>query len=307
MLWNDINPVLKAWFIKIELHNFLQLCIVISLEIELLSKIVNVVVFGDPLVDDWLHCEALVQGLVVWVGQVGVVHKDLAVIAFVDSNKEIVAIVGHVRVDHGIRFLWEVKEKRILLLLLANSVIVNLHVLQLVRLLPLLATHIGFLVLVQVALRDLVLTVEEAFVVAVPRGTAEFNPHQLVVLEVLSRRGIFNVYCFPVRAALLLGVGHVLAVVTPVGRTHLRFSVLIERVWVHKELCILQRVHVVDVVGALLLDSIPLGLGHEATVVAEKVVITVLIRDSDFWEVPILRNCLLKFLSILTLFEESVR
>lgn len=73
MLWNDINPVLKAWFIKIELHNFLQLCIVISLEIELLSKIVNVVVFGDPLVDDWLHCEALIQGLVIWVGQVGVV------------------------------------------------------------------------------------------------------------------------------------------------------------------------------------------------------------------------------------------
>lgn len=63
ILWvlrDNINPIFEIRLFNIEFNNFLQRSIVIGLEEEGASNIVDVVIGGDPFRYDWLDCKPLV-------------------------------------------------------------------------------------------------------------------------------------------------------------------------------------------------------------------------------------------------------
>jgi hypothetical protein len=49
MLWKNVNPIFEVWFFNVEFDDFLERCIVVGLEVESLSNIVNVVNSSYPL------------------------------------------------------------------------------------------------------------------------------------------------------------------------------------------------------------------------------------------------------------------
>lgn len=73
MLWDNIDPVFELWLLNIEFHNFLERCVVVSLEVERASDIVNVVIGCDPLRYNWLDGKFPVKVFVFWFCEVSVV------------------------------------------------------------------------------------------------------------------------------------------------------------------------------------------------------------------------------------------
>ena len=222
-------------------------------------------------------------------------------------DKQILTVVcqlaSHVRCGH----LWILEHQSVLALVLTQFMVVYLHILQSINFLALLATDILLQVAIEVAFRYLIARVEETRAVLGPSDSAEFDPHELIIVQVLASLHIPDVEGLPVGPALLLSIRHVLPIFTPVRAAELGFAVSVHGVGVKEQLCILERITRIDPVTPLFFDSVPLSLGHKTTIIPEVVKVTVLTWNTNFWKVPIISNSLFKFVPRLTLLQEQIR
>lgn len=308
MLRDHIQPVLLLRVIDIESDHLLHGCFQIGLEKELIVDVVDVIVLGNPFIDNWLDGQLFVQIFVLIFPQVSIEEKTLLSTSLMHGDEKELTVVSGMAADHNVWVFGVLKEQDILLLFLTQFVKVKLHVLEFVRFLALLSAdvlHLGLASLL-IALWNLVLRVEEALVVLMPGWPTKFDPHQLIIRQVLHGLDVFDVNSFPIRSTLVNSVGNMFVIVTPRSGTEGRFLIGEHRHRVKKQFGILKGILRIRMIISLLLDSIELRLRHQTTVVVEIVMVTVPRGHANLREVPTLGHLGLELLPVFTLIEELV-
>jgi len=93
MFWHHFDPIFKSWIFYIEFDNFLKRSFVVCGKEEVCADVVNIVIRCNPLIDNWLDFQFLVQIFVFFFLQIGVEEKNLFVRSLAYLNEQVISIV----------------------------------------------------------------------------------------------------------------------------------------------------------------------------------------------------------------------
>ena len=271
----------------------------ICLEVEKRPFIVDVLKATDPILNERCWLQQAVQAFIPAILKIHKLNEVCDARILPGAQDQVPAVVGDLAIVHPVWLLLIPEDEGVVVLLGAHSMVVDLLVLKLVRLLP----SLGHVAGVE-GLWSVKAGVEEPLVVVSARDGTELYPLEYIELQVLASLSRSHVNRGPIRAPSLHLIRHILPIRAPALPSDGRCSVRRQLIWIQEHFRPSQRVLLAQPIAMLLLDPTDRALVAEATIVQEIVMLSLLVEEADLWIVPLLGYLLFELVSQLALAQE---